>query len=97
VGRLRGTLATDAPLRLHNVSRGGALVEAPWPLAVESLHTFRLESEANIATVEARVRHVRSEGVEHRYLIGIEFVTVDPAMAEQLDRIVMRHTAFSGQ
>jgi c-di-GMP-binding flagellar brake protein YcgR len=91
-------LAADAPLRLHNVSRGGMLIEAVWPLAVDSLHTVRLESEAHVATVEARVRHVRSEGTDSRYLIGLEFVGLDAPLSEQLDRIVLRHqAAASGQ
>ncbi len=44
VGRLRGSLATSQPVRLHDISPAGALVEMAFPLAVDSQHAVQVRS-----------------------------------------------------
>ena len=78
VGRLRGSVASLEPLPLINLSAGGALIESPWPLAAESVHSIRLKSGAAIQEVMVRVRHVRPtwrSGEGQRYLVGLEFLS----------------------
>jgi hypothetical protein len=86
VGRLRGTLVAEPAVQLHNISRGGALVEAPWPLSHGSVHTLRLESDTHVGTADARVCHVRQQWDTGRFLIGLEFVGIDAALTEHLER-----------
>ena len=93
VGRLRGTVVAEPSVRLHNISRGGALVEAPWSLPPDSVHTIRLESDQQVSTVDARVCHVRQTWDTERFLIGLEFVTTDGAAASQIERLVARRSA----
>ena len=52
VGRLRGSVASLEQLTLINLSAGGALIEAPWPLAPESVHSIRLKSGAAMQDVD---------------------------------------------
>lgn len=94
VGRLRGTVAAEEALRLRNVSVGGALVETPWPLSVDSIHRVRLESERHHTMLQARVRHVRASEDSDRYVVGFEFVAIDPRAAEQLEHLVSRQLSM---
>lgn len=89
VGRLRGTLATEASVRLRDLSAGGVQIEAPWPLPVDTIHRVRLESDLQLSTIDARVRHVRPISA-HEYVIGLEFVAAEPAVLDHLQRIVAR-------
>ncbi len=69
-------MATLEALPLINLSAGGALVEAPWPLETESVHSIKLQSGAAVQDAVARVRHLRpiwKSGQQH-YLVGLEFV-----------------------
>jgi PilZ domain len=87
VGRLRGTVVAQEEVELQNISRGGALILASRPVPLDSLYTVRLQSDAVLDTLEARVRHVRRTP-DDRYLIGLEFVQPDPHLSAHLDRLV---------
>jgi c-di-GMP-binding flagellar brake protein YcgR len=96
VGTLAGSITTAAAVPLRNIGRGGALIEAPWPLPQDSIHRVRLESESQSSACEARVRHVRHGGDAPRtYLIGLEFLHVDPTMLEEIDRFIASDGASS--
>lgn len=79
-GRLRGSLATTQPVRLHDISPGGALVELSFALPVDSQHSVQLASDGQVATVEARVRHVRPSFEVGRFLVGLEFTGPEHAL-----------------
>ena len=89
VGRLRGSLATAQPVRLQDISPGGALVELSYPLPVDSQHTVQLGAHGHVSVLDVRVRHVRSAIEVGRYLIGLEFVApahvVDEALGSSTD------------
>jgi hypothetical protein len=72
MGRLRGSLATAQPVRLQDISPGGALVELSYPLPVDSQHTVQLGAHGHVSVLDVRVRHVRSAIEFGRYLIGLE-------------------------
>ena len=97
VGRLRGSLAAESAVRVRNLSRGGALIEAPWSLPPNSVQSVRLESEHHVSKLEARVRHVRESYVGGHYLIGLEFLTVDGTVADQLEGVMLRHLPDNAQ
>lgn len=97
IGQLWGSLESVEPLPLRNVGRGGALVESRLPLAADSVHGVRLEYDARVSTMQARVRHVTPiQGPDGRirYLIGLEFVNPEAQALEQIDDLL---TASGGR
>jgi hypothetical protein len=90
MGRLRGSLATAQPVRLQDISPGGALVELWQPLPVDSQHTVQLGAHGHVSVLDVRVRHVRPAIEFGRYLIGLEFLApahvVDEALGSSTER-----------
>lgn len=89
VGQLGGTLETSVTLPLLNVSRGGALLESDLSLASRSEHDVAVTWDGVEAPVRIRVCHTRANtrvDATSRYLIGIEFLSIDAAFAAQIDR-----------
>lgn len=84
VGRLRGSLATAQPVRLHDVSQAGALVEISFPLSVDSRQAVQFTHRGHVTTLDARVRHVRPAIDRDRYLVGLEFLSPQAAVEEAL-------------
>jgi hypothetical protein len=88
VGDLWGTLETVLRLPIRNVGTGGALFESHVPLAAESIHRLTWRCDDREAAVQVRVRHVRpieaADG-ERGYLIGIEFMSLNPMVAGQIE------------
>jgi len=85
VGRLPGTLAAEQPVRLLNVSLTGALIETAAPLQPETMFNVTLESDQQVATIRARVCHVRPTHLDDGYLVGLEFLGAEP---HALDRLI---------
>ena len=88
VGALWATLELTEPTRLVNISRDGALIASSVPLLPESVQPLQLRLEGRDFTVDARVRHVRRvSGPDQpaRYLVGVEFVSIPPALAQATD------------
>lgn len=91
VGQLWGSLETVEPLRTHNLSRGGALVESRVALPLQSIQRFRVAFDGVPANVHARVCHVRPggrPGSPATYLVGLEFVDVPPGLSDHIERLV---------
>jgi PilZ domain len=88
VGRLPGTVTTEAWVEVENLSRGGALVVSPWPLNVNGQITVRLGTIAEFSTLQARVRHVRRMPGRDGYLIGLEFTDTESRAIALLEKIV---------
>ena len=83
VGELWGTLETVLRLPLRNIGIGGALVESHIPLETESVHRLNWKCEGHETAVQIRVRYVRqidSADGERGYLIGIEFLSLNPVI-----------------
>ncbi len=73
--------------RLLNISRHGALIEAPVPLAPESTLRFRLVVEGVKSELEARVAQCRPRvPTGGRWNVGVEFTEVPRDMQERLTR-----------
>jgi PilZ domain len=88
VGRLRGSLATLEPLKVRNIGRGGALIEAPWSLTHDSVHTVRLASDEQLSMFQARVCHIKpAEDMLGRFLIGLEFLGVDQPILDEIETL----------
>jgi hypothetical protein len=87
VGDLWGTLETVIRLPLRNVGPGGALIESHVPLPAESIHRLTFLCNGQDASTQVRVRHVKPMPTvtgDRTYLIGVEFLTVHPALVSQI-------------
>jgi hypothetical protein len=74
---------------LRNVGPGGVLIESHVALPAESIHLLTFRYDGQDASAQVRVRHVKPtfsiEG-ERTFLIGVEFLSVHPALAGQIER-----------
>jgi hypothetical protein len=90
VGDLWGSVDVSASLTVVNLGRGGALLESPVPFAPESVHSVVAVTHEESHEVTLRVRH-STAGHQHgqrKYLVGVEFVDVSPALDDFLVRQV---------
>ena len=82
------TLELTEPARVVNISKDGALLTSPVAMPPESVQPLHLKLEGQDIVVDARVRHVRRvSGPDEpiRYLVGVEFLSVPPALARAAD------------
>jgi hypothetical protein len=88
-GTFWGTLDAGEPVRVRNLTRHGALIEAEQPLAVESVQSVCLMLDGQPATADARIRHLKEEDSngDHHYLVGVEFVSMSTAFADAVERL----------
>jgi PilZ domain-containing protein len=89
VGDLWGSLETVLRLPLRNVSRGGALILSHVPLPSQSIHRIAFNSDGQDVSVPIRVSHVDTQvsaDGERTYLIGVEFLSQQPALLAMIDR-----------
>ena len=74
---LHGEVMVFQPMTILDISLGGAQVETPFPLQLDSLHDFRLSLGDRSVVVKGRIAHCHvgevQEGVV-RYRTGVEFI-----------------------
>jgi hypothetical protein len=83
LGDLQGEIMVFEPLQIKEISRGGALIETRFPLAIDSLHELRLTLGTRSIVLKGRIAHSRISDVEQEivtYHSGIEFVEVSEAV-----------------
>ena len=88
VGDLWGTLDAVVGMPLVNVGRGGALVESSVPLAPQSVHHVAVNCDGQPTPASVQVRHVNpvvGPDGRHRYLIGLEFLSMPSALLAQIE------------
>ncbi len=90
IGERWGTLTGTETLRLRNLGRGGALIEAPTAPDSGSTQIRRLVLDTHVTDVQALVRHVSVDPDTHgsRFLIGVEFVDLPAETAGMIDRLL---------
>lgn len=91
VGELWGSVQSLEPLRVCNLAREGALVEAIAPLPVGSVQPVRLVQGSRTTDVRAAVRHLSPvflPGGGHRYRVGLEFLNVNEDAAASIGTIM---------
>ena len=89
VGDLWGTLEAVIRLPLKNISPGGALIQSHVPRPAQSIPRLTFTCDGRDAATQVRVRHVSpvvSPDGERTYLIGVEFMSVHPALVGQISR-----------
>jgi hypothetical protein len=76
-GQLEGAVMVFQPMTIVDISHGGAQVETPFPLQLDSLHEFRLSLIDRSVIVKGRIAHCHvgdlRDGVAV-YRSGVEFV-----------------------
>lgn len=91
-GAFWGTFDAGEAIRVHNLTQQGALIEAPQPLAVESIQSVCLMVDGQPAIADVRVRHARHARTagDHGacYLVGVEFLAASTAFLEAIERLV---------
>jgi hypothetical protein len=89
VGGQWGMLDALEPLRVRNISPEGMLLESPNPLAVGSVHEFRMNDGTTAVRVHAAVRHLsplRQSIAERYFLVGLEFLGLDNRSSAVIER-----------
>ena len=89
VGERVAALRMVEVLAVKDLSWKGALVESAVALPIESVHTLRLDTGDVSGEVTARVRHVTAAtngGASYR--IGFEFLDLQPALRDELVRLL---------
>jgi hypothetical protein len=89
-GAFWGTFDAGEPVRVHNLSYQGALIEADQPLAVESIQSVCLMLDGQPALADAKVRHLKPAPAEERdrYLVGVEFLSMTTAFHDAVERLM---------
>src|SRR3954466_7807481 len=74
---LSGEVKVYQPMTILDVSRGGAQIETPFALQLDSLHDFRLSLGDRSVVVKGRIAHCHigelNEGIV-LYRSGVEFI-----------------------
>ena len=88
---LYGEVKVYQPMTILDVSRGGAQIETPFALQLDSLHDFRISLAQHSVVVKGRIAHCHigdlKEGVV-LYRTGVEFVEVSDHAQAAIDTFV---------
>jgi hypothetical protein len=91
VPSLHGEVKVYQPMTILDISLGGAQVETPFPLQVDSLHDFRLSLGERSIVVKGRIAHSHigelREGVP-LYRTGVEFIEPSEHVQTAIDNFV---------
>jgi hypothetical protein len=88
-GDLLATFDSTQQLQIANIGLGGALVYAPSPLPLQSVHTARLVMGTDESDVRFSVRHVApAEGSGRVFVVGVEFLELSRAALYGIERLL---------
>ena len=77
LGELQGEVMVFQPMQIAQISSGGAQIDTPFPLHLDSLHDLRLTLGGDSIIVKGRIVHSSISDVEHEHVMyrsGVEFV-----------------------
>lgn len=92
LGETPGDVTIIEPMRVIEISEGGAQFEIEVPLQLESLHDCRLTLGSSVVVVKGRVAHCRIVDINPDHVVyraGIEFIDT-PSHARELIACYMR-------
>jgi PilZ domain-containing protein len=95
-GHLHGEVMVYQPMTIVDISHGGAQVETPFPLQLDSLHQFRLTLGDISIIVRGRIAHCRVGDLREAVAVfrsGIEFVEPSPHVLQAISSFVEALTA----
>lgn len=97
-GDLLATFDSTQQLQIANIGLGGALVYAPAPMPLQSVHTARLVLGADESDVRFCVRHVgHPEGPDRVFMVGVEFLELSRAALYGIERMLAQSVSIDGQ
>ena len=76
-GQVTGEVTAFQPMKILDMSEGGALIETSFALHLDSLHDFRLSLGERSVIVKGRIAHSKIGEVMEgsvRYRTGVEFI-----------------------
>jgi hypothetical protein len=88
---LHGEVKVFQPMTILNVSAGGAQIETPFALQLDSLHDFRISLGERSIVVKGRIAHCHIgelKGGIVLYRTGVEFVELSDHVQSALDHFV---------
>ena len=77
LGELRGEVMVFQPVTLTEIGPGGAQIETPFPLQLDSLHDFRFSLGPKSIVVKGRIAHCRISDVDQErviYRTGVQLI-----------------------
>jgi len=90
-GHLHGEVMVFQPMTIVDISHGGAQVETPFPLQLDSLHQFRLTLGDISVIFRGRIAHCRVGELREAVAVfrsGIEFVEPSPHVLQAISSFV---------
>jgi hypothetical protein len=97
---LSGEVKVYQPMTIVDISMGGALIETPFALQIDSLHDFRLSLGERSIVVKGRIAHSHIgelKGGLVIYRAGVEFIEasghVQSALAHFVEALRLVHRA----
>jgi c-di-GMP-binding flagellar brake protein YcgR len=88
---LHGEVKVFQPMTILDVSGGGAQIETPFALQLDSLHEFRISLGERSVVVKGRIAHCHigelKEGVVI-YRTGVEFVEISDHVQSAIEHFV---------
>ncbi|HWW82030.1 MAG TPA: PilZ domain-containing protein [Vicinamibacterales bacterium] len=94
LGTLSAALEVIESAKLVNISKRGALIETTRDVPVGSIQSVQIYVGGHETRVTARVCRIwrltaapAQEGEPSRYVIGVEFLSTPPALAESIDQL----------
>ena len=88
---LYGEVKVFQPMTILDVSRGGAQIETPFPLQLDSLHDFRLALGPRSIVVKGRIAHCQVEQLTESsalFRTGVEFIEPSDHVREAIAAFV---------
>jgi PilZ domain-containing protein len=76
-GQVTGEVMVYQPVTILDISHGGAQIETPYPLQLDSLHDFRLALGPRSIVVKGRIAHCHVEELTESsalFRTGVEFI-----------------------
>src|SRR3954471_1446818 len=88
---LYGEVKVYQPMTILDISRGGAQIETPFALQLDSLHDFRISLGDRSVVVKGRIAHCHigelTEGVV-RYRSGVEFIEISDHVQVAIEHFI---------
>ena len=88
---LHGEVKVFQPMTILDVSTGGAQIETPFALQLDSLHDFRISLGERSVVVKGRIAHCHIgelKGGVVLYRTGVEFVELSDHVQSAIDHFV---------
>lgn len=88
---LSGEVKVFQPMNILDLSLGGAQIETPFPLQLDSLHDFRISLGDRFVVVKGRIAHCHigdlTEGVV-LYRSGVEFIEASEHVTKAIEQFL---------